>query len=332
MRVSRPTKAPFPKNLIREPLDLVNRSVAKQASAFDPKIEGYLDYIVASAGKRLRPALVLLTGGATGGWTEGHVRLGTILELIHIATLVHDDIIDGAESRRNQATANARWGNSMSVLLGDALFSHALTEATEFDSIHICRRIGQAAREVCSGEVMQTQRRFDLTLDKAEYFRLIEMKTGALFAVGSELASFLNGGSQSQQENLRQFGLKLGTAYQIYDDIVDLVGDEGHIGKTLGTDLEKGKLTLPILNLLGTATPTQRAKLNRLLIEKEPIDPSVLANIADYEGAIGAAVETAFSILEEARGQLIGLDETDYKAALLSLTSFLESLLERCEI
>ncbi|MFN2508952.1 MAG: polyprenyl synthetase family protein, partial [Chthoniobacterales bacterium] len=150
-------------------LDEVEGRIAQQAAAFDPAIEGYVSYAIGGQGKRLRPLVALLSGGATGAITSAHLDLAVILELIHVATLVHDDIMDEAERRRGQPTLNARWGNSLSVLLGDCLFAQALNLSTHFENAEISRSIAQAAREVCSGEMIQTQRRFDLHLPIADY-------------------------------------------------------------------------------------------------------------------------------------------------------------------
>lgn len=315
---------------LRPELDRVESRIRAQAEAFDPAVEPYVAYILNTSGKRIRPALAFLAGGATGGVEDDHHKLAVILELIHVATLVHDDIIDGAEIRRQAPTANAKWGNALSVLLGDCLFSHALMLSTEFNDSVIGRKVAIAANEVCSGEIIQTQRRFDLQLNREDYFDIIRKKTAALFAAAMELGARLNGQSESVCLALRDFGLHIGTAYQIYDDCIDLIGEETEYGKTLRTDLNKGKLTLPILNLLASATERQREKLNRLLIQKEPIDLSALASIADYAGAIEASVDTAQELIQESRNCLLVLDESEYKGALLGITNFLSVLIEGC--
>jgi octaprenyl-diphosphate synthase len=320
----------FPFDLIRGDIRLVEESLASQVRTFDRALEGYVSYVCGSTGKRIRPALAILAGGATGGAGEAQVRLATILEMIHVATLVHDDIIDGAEKRRDLLTANAKWGNGISVLLGDCLFAHALMLSTEFEEKRVARKIAHASSQVCTGEILQTQRRFDLQLSKADYFRIIEMKTAALFEIACELGAMLNGADEGTCANLAHYGRNLGTAYQIYDDCLDLVGDENSVGKTLRTDLEKGKLTLPILNLLEAATEKQREKLCHLLVQKEPFDLSALANIADYEGALERAVDHATSLLREARQNLIGLADTPYSQALEQITFFLDDLLDQC--
>ena len=325
-----PEKPAFPFHLVTDELALVKSLIQEQAKSFDPAVEGYIEYVCDTSGKHIRPALAILAGGATGEVSAEHRKLGTILELIHIATLIHDDIIDGADIRRDLPTANAKWGSALSVLLGDCLFAHALMLATDFDDTTICRKISLAAAQVCSGEIMQTQRRFDLNLSKKDYFKIIAMKTAELFAVATELGARLSGANEETQLNFRSFGMLLGTAYQIYDDCLDLVGKEEIVGKTLRTDLAKGKLTLPILNLMESATKAQHAKLSKLLIQDEPFDVSVLAGIADYEGAIEGSITTAQNMLVEARGNLADVAASEYADGLIQITHYLDALLADC--
>ena len=330
--MSRETVNPelFPFDLIRPHIEKVEARIREQVREFDPGVEPYMEYICQTSGKRIRPALAILTGSATGALTDEHLNLGVILELIHMATLVHDDIIDGASTRRQVATANAKWGNGMAVLLGDALFSHALKLSTDFDNLSISRAISLAAREVCQGEILQTQRRFDLTVTKKDYFKVIEMKTGALFAAASKLAAVISGSPEAVSDAMFDYGMKLGTAYQIYDDVVDLIGSEDQIGKTLGTDLEKGKLTLPILNLLERANPSQKAKLTKRIIEQQALDLPVLVGIAEYEGAMEDAINTATRLVAEARDTLKLLNASESSGALLNITLFVDQLLQSC--
>ena len=323
-----PIVSPF--SFLRPYLDQIEERICAQSRQFDPAVEPYITYLCNTSGKRIRPALAFLAGGATGGISENHHKLAVILELIHIATLVHDDIIDGAEIRRQAPTANAKWGSALSVLLGDSLFSYALMLSTEFDDSTIGRRIAESANAVCTGEIKQTQRRFDLNLNKEEYFDIIEKKTAALFAAATELGARINSQPASVCQDLHAFGLKIGTAYQIYDDCIDLLGEESEFGKTLRTDLNKGKLTLPVLNLLESASDRQQEKLNRLLLQKEPIDVSALANIADYAGSIETAIETGQSLVKEARSKLDGLTNSESQAALFGIADFLDRLLDSC--
>jgi octaprenyl-diphosphate synthase len=249
-----------------------------------------------------------------------------VVELVHAATLVHDDIMDGAEMRRGQRTANAKWGNSISVLLGDCLFAHALKLSTTFPDGEISRRIAQAASEVCSGEIIQTQRRFDLKLPVSDYTRIIEMKTAALFAAASELGAFINQASPEIISAMKDFGMKLGTAYQIYDDCLDIAGDEKTAGKTLGTDLRKGKLTLPILLLLDGATAKQRERLSEIILGGKEEELSTLAQTTKALGALKGAVRTAQDQVDEANRALDILPANRYRDGLQNLCDSLKEM------
>lgn len=315
--------------LINTQLYSVEERIGQQARAFDPAVAGYVSYAVESHGKRLRPALALLAGGATGKIGPDHLDLAVVVELIHAATLVHDDILDGADKRRGEPTANAKWGNAISVLLGDCLFAHALKLSTNFPNGEVGRRIANAASDVCSGEIIQTQRRFDLKLSVPDYYKIIEMKTGALFGVATELGAFLNEAAPEVIGALKIFGLRLGTAYQIYDDVVDLAGDEAQAGKTLGSDLRKGKLTLPILHLLQTSDSAERSRLSEIILQGDDDAMHALAEKAMQAGAVKFAVATGRRMLREAATQLEVVAPSRHREALGSLCSTLDGMLER---
>jgi octaprenyl-diphosphate synthase len=260
--------------------------------------------------------MALLAGGATGEINSSHLDLAVVVELIHAATLVHDDIMDGADKRRSQPTVNAKWGNAISVLLGDCLFAHALKLSTSFPNGEISRRIASAASDVCSGEIIQTQRRFDLKLGVADYFRIIEMKTAALFAAASELGAFINEAPPELITAMKTFGLRFGTAYQIYDDCLDLAGSEEKAGKTLGTDIRKGKLTLPILHLLQSASPSEHHRYSEMILRSEEEDAINLADAAQKSGALNFAISTTERMLREAQEQVTLFPSNKYSAAL----------------
>src|SRR5258706_8874070 len=228
-------------------LDAVGARLAREVDAFDAHIAPYAEYAINGQGKHLRPALVALTANALGKAGDAHVTVAVIIEMVHLATLVHDDVMDEARIRRSRPTLAANWGNEISVLVGDCLFAHALKLAASFPTPDICRAVAAATNTVCSGEILQTQRRRDFQFCRREYFKALEMKTGELFALSCELGGLLSGATTVQQSALRKYGLALGTAYQIYDDCLDLFGSELATGKSLGTDLANGKLTLPIL-------------------------------------------------------------------------------------
>jgi octaprenyl-diphosphate synthase len=314
---------------VQEHLDAVESRITQQAAAFDPAIEGYVAYALGGKGKRLRPLVAILSGGATGSITSAHIDLAVILELIHVATLVHDDVMDEAERRRGQATVNARWGNSLSVLVGDCLFAQALNLSTNFNKAEISRAIAQAARDVCSGEIIQTQRRFDLHLGIDDYQQIVEMKTGSLFAVAAELGAVINEADTATVRSLKNYGLKVGTAYQIYDDCLDIAGNESVIGKTLGTDLRKGKLTLPILMLLRAAPAAERERYCQLIVEGKTEEMTNLLRTDAVGAPLSAAVEAGQNLIEEAQRELAALPASAYSDSLNQLGDGLRELLDQ---
>src|SRR6266704_6787962 len=229
--VAAPAKeAPHSWKQIVEPvepfLEAVARRLAEQVQTFDPEIASYAQYALTNQGKQLRPALVALSAGSVGRPDDGLVTVAVIIEMVHLATLVHDDVMDEAVLRRQQPTLAANWGNQISVLLGDCLFAHALKLAASFPTTEICRAVSAATNTVCSGEILQTQSRKKFDLTREEYFKMIEMKTGELFALSCDLGAYLAGAAAGQRAALRQYGVVLGTAYQIYDDCLDLFGSE----------------------------------------------------------------------------------------------------------
>jgi octaprenyl-diphosphate synthase len=313
--------------LVQPQLDEVSARIARQAEAFDPAIEAYVTYALDSSGKRLRSLLTLLAARACGPITSAHVDLAVIVELIHLATLVHDDIMDEAERRRNQPTLNARWGNALSVLLGDALFAHALDLSTQFDDAEISRAIARATRDVCTGEIIQTQRRFDLHLAVEEYFRIIELKTATLFAVAAELGAKLNKAPIARVEALTNFGRHLGAAYQIYDDCVDLAGCESVYGKTLGTDLRKGKMTLPMLQLLRSASAIEKERYCQLILEGDLTSINALLKTS-CAAALNASLDTGAERLRLGRRELAQVPSSRAVTALHALADAIGAMLQ----
>ena len=317
---------------INSELYAVEQRIRAEAKAFNPAVEGYVAYAIESSGKRLRPALALLAGGSTGRISPLHLDLAVIVELIHAATLVHDDIIDGADKRRGQPSVNAKWGNTLSVLLGDCLFAHALKLASGFPSSEVMRRIATAASDVCSGEIIQTQRRFDMNLSVADYYQIIGMKTGALFALATELGAFLNEVPPALIASMRAMGMKLGTAYQIYDDVIDIAGDEAKVGKTLGSDLRRGKLTLPMLYLLQGASVSEREKLCDTIVNGSDEELDTISELAKQGGAVKSAIATGRRMIEEAQADLNTAPENRYREALSQLLMTLDGMFATVEI
>lgn len=238
-------------NLLTPHLAELDRYLHEQLNAFEPEIRAMADYCIDTSGKRIRPALVFLSGWrGPGVVTPELVRVAAVVELVHLATLVHDDIMDEADVRRSRRTASREFGPTAAVLLGDALFAHALHLATQFPTTEICAAVSDSTRKVCAGEIVQTLRRGSTSVTLADYQRIVDLKTAELFRVSCFLGARLAGSEAGYVEAASRFGRHLGIAYQIYDDLVDFFGDETRIGKTLGTDLASGKLTLPLLALL----------------------------------------------------------------------------------
>jgi len=318
--------------LVQPHLEEVERRIVQQAAAFDPEIEGYVTYAIGGRGKRLRPLLALLAGGATGKIKSGHVDLAVIVELIHVATLVHDDIMDEAERRRAQPTVNARWGNSLSVLLGDCLFAHAMNLAARFENADVSRAIAQAAREICSGEIIQTQRRFDLKLQVEDYLRIVEKKTGSLFAVAAELAALISEADRKMIETFKNFGVQIGTAYQIYDDCLDIAGTESATGKTLGTDLRKGKFTLPVLIFLRSASEFEREHCCQLVLEERIEEMTEILRIGATNGALNESIAAGSDMIREAQTTLDGIALNSYADALFALGDALREMFDQLRV
>jgi len=250
-------------------LDVFLRS---QLAAFEPEIRDMADYCIDTSGKRIRPALVFLSGwSADAVPSVDLVRVAAVVELVHLATLVHDDIMDEADLRRSRRTASRQYGPEAAVLLGDALFAHALHLASQFPTPEICYAVSDSTRKVCAGEIVQTLRRGTTNITREDYFRVIDLKTAELFRVSCFLGSKLGNFPPAFVEATSRFGRHLGIAYQIYDDLADFFGQEKRIGKTLGTDLQSGKVTLPLLALLERLPADDRALLvDEILRRREP--------------------------------------------------------------
>jgi octaprenyl-diphosphate synthase len=304
-------------------LETVGQRLAKQVEAFDPDIFRYADYALNGQGKHLRAALVALTAKALGKVNDAHVAVAVIIEMVHLATLVHDDVIDEADIRRGRPTLAANWSNEIAVLFGDCLFAHALKLAASFPTPDVCRAVAMATNTVCTGEILQIQHRRDFNFTREKYFKVLEMKTAELFALSCELSAGLSGMTNERRLAFRQFGLAFGTAYQVYDDCVDLFGSEAVAGKSLGTDLAKGKLTLPVLLLWERADAADRACLRELVDGWQSGSMNRLGNLlAKYE-ALGASLEIVQQYLEEARQSLQALPASNGRAGLLGLAEYL---------
>ena len=306
-------------------LSEVERRLRAELRSHDPFVDELVRYGCLLGGKRLRPALLLLTAQALGGRvTADQITLATVVEMIHTATLVHDDVLDDARMRRHLATVNARWDNEASVLLGDFLFTHAFYLASTLDSVIGCRLIGRATNLVCEGELRQkgTKGRFDVS--EAEYFEIIAAKTAALTAVSCELGALTSGADESLVRDMEHFGRELGIAFQIADDLLDVLGEEQVTGKSLGTDLEKQKPTLPVIRGLARAEPAERQRLLKMLQAPQGANGALVACLQRL-GAIDETRQQASEYARRARQRLQRLEATPARDVLTMLCEFVVS-------
>lgn len=307
---------------IAEPLQQVEHLLRKRLRSQQPYVDELCRYGCLMGGKRLRPALVLLSAKACGPITSAHLTLAAVLEMIHTATLVHDDVLDAATTRRHLATVNSRWDNEASILLGDLLFSQAFYLASSLDDVFACRAIGQATNRVCEGELRQKGTRGDFQLSEAEYVSIIEAKTAELCACSCLLGAHYAGADSETEQLLEGYGRDLGIAFQIADDILDIVGREETTGKSLGTDLLQQKPTLPLIRLLETAEPAVRQHVLQLATSESRDAHEVLRSLLDQSGALDYAQQQARRYAAQAARQLDWLPPTETVDHLRTLTQF----------
>ncbi|MCC5805080.1 MAG: polyprenyl synthetase family protein [Opitutales bacterium] len=301
-----------------------------QVEAFEPEVRPLVRYTFGHSGKKIRPILVFYAGlpGSAGAPDEGLIRAAAIVELVHLATLVHDDILDGADTRHRVETAVARYGPHAAVLLGDALFAHALKLAADFPDVTVCRLVSRATRQVCSGEIAQTfaRKRFDISME--DYFRFIDLKTAELFAVSARLGAMLGGYPAAFCDAVEVFARRLGAAYQIYDDLTDFAGREERAGKTLGTDLQSGKLTLPLLLYLDSL-PGGGAESLRADIAAGRATPESLDAAMRGAGVYGRVRDRFYAEVDAAEAALQPYADLPAGAELPRLSGFIRQAIRR---
>lgn len=286
-------------------------------------VDELLTYVGSMGGKRMRPAIMLLAAQCVGKVAKEHITLAAVVEMIHMATLVHDDILDDAETRRHCQTVNKRWDNQSSVLLGDYLFTHSFYLASTLDTTYGCRIIGQSTNKVCAGELQQVGNRGNLHLTEEEYFEIINGKTAELCACATHLGAYYAGGDADAVQRLEQFGRDLGLAFQIADDLLDLLGDEQETGKSLGSDLDKQKLTLPLIHLVRSASPEDQKTVLGILGEPITADARrVLQLHLEKYGSLEYAKQTAIRLARNAVAQLETLADSKARDTLIAMADF----------
>jgi octaprenyl-diphosphate synthase len=294
----------------------------KELRSGDPLVNQLVEHAFRLGGKRLRPALVLLAAEAAGEITGEHLVLAAVVEMIHTATLVHDDVLDDAAIRRHVETVNFRWGNQTSVLLGDYLFTHAFHLASTLETTFACRMIGRATNRVCEGELRQTDTQGKLSLTESEYLEIVEAKTAELCACACRLGSHYAGATGDVEDRLARYGRNLGIAFQIIDDLLDLEGDEATIGKSLGTDLAQRKPTLPLVRLWEVSDESRRRELATIMGRSGNHRREALEVWFASSDALDYARQKAAAYAQQARVELAPLVPSAARTALARLTEF----------
>ena len=303
-------------------MESVNTAIRQRLHSEVSLVNQIAEYIISAGGKRIRPVLVLLLANAYGYRGTAHHELAAVVEFIHTATLLHDDVVDESSMRRGRQTANALFGNAASVLVGDFLYSRSFQMMVSLDNMRVMRILSDATNVIAEGEVLQLLNMHDPDVTHESYLKVIRSKTAKLFEAAAELGALVGGASDAQIDAAGEYGRSLGTAFQLIDDVLDYAGDAAEIGKNLGDDLREGKPTLPLIWLMENGTPEQR-QLVRSCIEHgdEAQFDAVLAAVTS-SGALDYTRAQAESAARRAAEAISGLPDSIYKSSLLQLCSF----------
>ncbi|MHC4738142.1 MAG: polyprenyl synthetase family protein [Planctomycetota bacterium] len=308
--------------LITKELSMVKQLIEEQfsCSASRPELHRFLGSFNSTGGKMLRPGLLLLSGGSVGKLTDRHIQVAAIVEMIHNATLLHDDVIDNGLQRRGGATVNSLCGNESAILLGDFLLSKVFRMCVDLQP-EIIGIIASAAAQTCEGELRQTIQKHDWQLSEAEYIDIITEKSAALFSSSCELGGLLSGADKTETSSLREFGLNVGIAFQITDDLIDIIGDESKTGKSLGSDVDKDKLTLAVIHLLRTVDEQERDVVKDRLSNSSR-NKEALVEMLNRFGSLEYACNRVGEFIDKARRSLVDLRQSEAKIALLDIAEY----------
>ena len=309
---------------IQGEIDRVETILADELRSDNPFLASLVSHSHKFGGKRMRSAMLLYCARICGGATEAHASLSAVVELLHSATLVHDDVLDEALLRRRVDTLNSRWGNETSILFGDYLFAKAFILCSRLNNHEANRILGRTAQDMCEGELSQIGTKYDVTIDESRYLKIIELKTARLFSTACRLGSVGWETDRAQVESLAAYGLNFGIAFQIVDDVLDLAGEEAEVGKSLGTDLSKGKLTLPVIRLLRSLPDRKRREMQDLIASTDDAPgkrDAVLGMVRD-SGILDGCLDVARDYLAAARASLDPFADSPDAAPLRELAGF----------
>ncbi|TAL23517.1 MAG: polyprenyl synthetase family protein [Nitrospirae bacterium] len=303
-------------------LRLVETELGELFKSDAPLIPLVGKYLLESGGKRLRPLFLLSSARLAGYKGPDHIILAGIIELIHMASLLHDDVVDGAKIRRGMPAAHSVWGNQVVILVGDFLYSNALKKAVSFRSQRIMEALSEATTSMTEGEILQLQKTSDISITEDEYIKIISAKTGILISAACRIGAILNLCSSPEENALARFGLKSGTAFQMADDILDYMAEENELGKRLGKDIEEGKITLPLIYLFKNASDTEKEEI-KLIIENfsEAGLRRVLALFKRYS-VLEESLKRAQDIVNEAKAELSVFPDSPERDYMLCLADY----------
>jgi octaprenyl-diphosphate synthase len=310
------------KALARDDLQAVNREIEARLQSDVVLINQMGSYIVHSGGKRLRPVLVLLGSRAFGYEGSAHIQLAAIIEFIHTATLLHDDVVDASEMRRGHTTANSIWGNEASVLVGDFLYSRAFEMMVEVGSMRVMEILAHTTNTIAKGEVMQLLNCHDPETTEERYIEVIRNKTAKLFQAGSQLSAIISNQSNEIEEAMAAYGMHLGTAFQLIDDVLDYGRDNHDLGKNIGDDLAEGKPTLPLIYTLRQGNNRQRELIRTAIEEGGLAQMDEVMDAIESTGSITYTARRAEVEASRASAALAAIPDSPYKQALLDLAHF----------
>ena len=311
---------------LKDQMREVEERICSDLSPADKRLSDLVYHISKIHGKRLRPALLLLSGQCSGGLIPQHIDLAVVVELIHTATLVHDDIIDEAVVRRHIETMNTKWGSKISILFGDYLFSRAYTILSALDSQVSTLIMSQTINILCEGEMVQLLRCYDAEVTESEYLSIIEKKTASLCAASCKLGAISSGANKWQTEALTNYGSKIGMAFQIIDDCLDVMGKEEEMGKPVNLDAQGGKLTLPFIRLVDKLPTDRRESTLELIFQNNCKDSkAAIVDLLEEHDAVDYAYDTARELIKKAQEELSVIPDSAYKTSLLELGDYVVS-------
>ncbi len=311
-----------PLAVIAADMQAVDTAIRSQLHSDVPLVSQIADYIISAGGKRIRPALVLLMARAWGYEGTEHHKLAAVIEFIHTATLLHDDVVDESAMRRGRETANALFGNAASVLVGDFVYSRAFQMMVSVNSMRVMQILADATNVIAEGEVLQLMNMHDPDVTEDRYLQVIRSKTAKLFEAATELGSLIAGAPEAAIAAASEYGRSLGTAFQLIDDVLDYSGNAADIGKNVGDDLREGKPTLPLIYLLQHGTDAQRTLVRKCIAEGDEAHFDEILSAITHSGALDYTRKKAVEASERAIQAIAGLPAGQHKDALLALASF----------